>query len=180
MARSGKFVAFLRIAHVFHRFVEDLQELLATAQNNGYKKACFFVLDPDDMKGGSPQLGDAYTTCPDLVKGSEKFYILFPKTDLEMILYPYIPVNYVETLALDQIKLTTASAIIYKMNYQMKPLAVILGHGFQKSHDELVRQGQISSDYTDPAYIKNLLDGILYFNSTSFVSTPSMSNPWDN
>jgi hypothetical protein len=25
MARSGKFVAFLRIAHVFHRFVEDLQ-----------------------------------------------------------------------------------------------------------------------------------------------------------
>ena len=159
---------------------DGTKELLACAQNNGYHKACLIVLDPYNMNGGSPQLGDAYTTSPGLERGTEKYYILFPKTDLELIKFPNGQMGTIQQLQSNQLKMMTTSLIIFVMNDLFECLSVVPGHGFKSLHDEMKREGQISSDYNDPSYTQKLRDGILYFNGTAFVSTPSMSNPWDN
>ncbi|MCG2815046.1 MAG: hypothetical protein L6425_03795 [Candidatus Aminicenantes bacterium] len=159
---------------------DGIKELLIGAQNNGYKKACLIVLDPYNMNGGSPQLGDAYTTSPELERGTEKYYILFPNTDVELIKFPFTGIGIIRRPQSDQIKIESTINIIFVMNHQFECLSVVLGHFFRKHHDEMKRQGQISSDYTDPAYTQKILGGILYFNGTAFVSTPTMSNPWGN
>ncbi len=59
------------------------KEILAVGQNNEHDKGCFLAFDPTEVGGGSPQKVEKYV-CPELAPGTEKEYILFPRTDADL------------------------------------------------------------------------------------------------
>ncbi|MBM3296042.1 MAG: hypothetical protein FJY83_00400 [Candidatus Aminicenantes bacterium] len=55
-------------------------EILCAGQNNDYNRACLFVLDPEEVRGRSPQEGASARRFLGIEAGAEKAYLLFPRS----------------------------------------------------------------------------------------------------
>jgi hypothetical protein len=153
------------------------KEIIAAGTNNEYKKGFLAVLDSGDVKGGSPQQLDKYT-CPALEKGSEKYYILLPRTDLDKIEQPIEHV--VELVFLENGNLSVimqSTNIYYEFNPRFELVHIDPTHTFEQRHKEAVRKGKINSRLDD-RYLQQLAENILYFNGKQWTTTPAMSNEW--
>lgn len=61
---------------------DGLAEIVCGGQNNDYDRACLFVLDPARLRGGSPQTSDLPGRFRGIEAGSEKAYLLLPRSIL--------------------------------------------------------------------------------------------------
>ena len=157
------------------------QEILVSGCNNEYKKGCFAVFDPEKMSGGSPQRGREFS-CPDLDRGSEIFYILAPRTDVDMA-----DVN-ISLEALTEIKplnngrvsmMTIQTGLFFEFSPRLELADIKPSHRFDILHQTALLAGKIKSELNE-AYYENLKKDIRYFDgkTKTWVNYPAMSNPW--
>jgi hypothetical protein len=150
------------------------KEIVGGGVNNEYGKACLVVFDSRRIKGSSPQLEPEYT-CQELEPGSEMYYILLPRTyvDLEDG-YPVEGINEIDILKDNRISVeTNLSKIIYKFDYnlalQEHPWS---SHGFEIQHRKALAEGKIKSTLNEE-YWKKLAKGMLFWDGQSWVSHPT-------
>ncbi|MCJ7582913.1 MAG: VCBS repeat-containing protein [Candidatus Aminicenantes bacterium] len=155
------------------------KELIVSGMNNEYRKGCLVVFDPSNINGGSYQ-EEEYTKSEKLEKGTEKYYILFPQTDIAITNSWYGNIRIMNFLNNGVLELEEYGTVLfYHLNYNLEVINILDGHRFQELHAEAKRAGIISS-VLNSDYIKNLLENVLYWNGSTWVHEPAMSNPWKN
>jgi hypothetical protein len=156
---------------------DNKKEIVACGTNNEYKKGCLVVFDGDQIHGGSPQKIEEYK-CNNLKAGSEKYYILLPRTDIELINYAITScgqINILESKNISVQIVDTKNYFIFDTDFEIQ--GVTITHTFAMMHKEAVRSGKINSTL-NKQYKEDLKKGILYWNGYEWTTTPSMSNPW--
>jgi len=152
------------------------REIIAAGMNNEYKKGCVVVFDPRNIYGGSPQKDPNYK-CNELEPGSEKYYILIPRTDVEKGELIVGCCWQVTALKSGYISVTlTYNNIFFEFNNDFELQNIQLSHSFELLHRRAAKEGKITSTLNDQ-YIKDL-SYLLYYDGTGWTSTPSMANEW--
>jgi hypothetical protein len=147
-------------------------EILFAGLNNEYQKGCLVIFEADRIGGSSPQMRDEFR-CPELDRGSEKYYILFLRTDVDIIAYPVEAVGGLNILKNMNISLTAAvSKIMYTLSPDLVMESVTFSHGFMQLHNEAVAEGKIKSTM-DEKYRADIKNGILYYDGQGWTSKPT-------
>jgi hypothetical protein len=154
------------------------EELIVGSMNNEHAKPSLIVFDASDIQGCSPQENDYYR-CNHLRPGTEKYYLLFPRIDflrLEMMMEPIAKINILKNGLLS---VTTGySCLFYEFDRKFELQNIGLSHRFQMKHKKAVAEGITTSELDDD-YIKNLEQGLLYWNGEKWVSEPAMNKKWE-
>lgn len=154
------------------------KEIIFVGVNNEYGKGCLVVFDSALINGASPQSGDY--KCKELEPGSEKYYILFPRTDVDLI---KSTVNYLANIDILENRLlsvtTGYTTIIFELNFNLELQTVQFSHTFEQLHKMALAEGKIKSELNED-YKKTLEDGLLYYDGENWTSKPEMSNPWQS
>ena len=178
-SRLGEYWNSGRLAH--YNLVDlnndGTKEMVLVGMNNEYKKGCLIVFDLNNIKGSSPQSKDNYK-CSSLEPGSEKFYILFPRTDVDMRNTETEAMILIEPLNNQRLSVKSQVGKIYfELDFNFVLLAINFSDDFRQLHKQLFEEKKISSKL-DSNYEMDLLKGLLYFDSKNWIAKPSMSNPW--
>ena len=145
-------------------------EILVAGLNNEYNTGCLVVFDWNRVKGSSPQGKDFL--CQGCMKGTEKHYILFPRTDVDQVENPVEAIDMIYPLKTKQIAVKTQwSTIYYIFNYKLELQDVHLSHLFKQKHRLACFEGKIHSEL-DAKYEKRLAQGLLYFHGQTWSSFP--------
>lgn len=153
------------------------KEIIVGGINNEYDKGCVVVFDPGDVRGGSPQK-KPYYKCNELKPGSEKYYILFPRTDVEEgkqavgNCWRLIPLKSGHISVI-----LKYNNIFFEFNNDFELQDIQISHSFELLHHKAVKAGEITSTLDDQ-YIQDLESRLLYYNGKDWTSEPSMANEW--
>jgi len=147
------------------------EELIVVGVNNEYKGGCLAVFDTARISGASPQTGKY--TCREYQPGSELYYVTVPYTDLsaamgiivEGFVYAFITEN-------DRISATYGPSMFYEFDFGLACVQVSYGHGYEKRHGDMAREGKLTSVLGD-AYTRALRDGVRWWNGSAWVSEPT-------
>ncbi|MGD9347784.1 MAG: VCBS repeat-containing protein [Candidatus Aminicenantes bacterium] len=154
------------------------EEVVVSGCNNEYGKACLIVFDSDQVKGCSPQHPDY--RCSELEDGMEKYYILFPRTEIDILESPVESIRTLEKLRNNRLSLrTTHSQIIYELDQNLILMDIRFSHAFEMKHKEALLEGRIRRTL-DNEHRRLCEEGILYFNGKEWVPEPTMTNYWKN
>jgi hypothetical protein len=149
---------------------DGTKEILAAGTNNEYGKACLIVLDPRNMHGGSPQTEDEFK-CPDFPKGTEEYYLLFPRTDVDLI--ESFPREAMDRIDLPENRVIRVmpriSRMYFELDYSLAVLRAKSTYDFEIKHEKLLREGKIQSRL-DGAYFETLKNGVLYWDGRAWVA----------
>jgi hypothetical protein len=155
---------------------DGTKDILAVGTNNEYEKACLIVLDPRNMHGFSPQLKAKYQ-CAEFPPGTEKFYILFPRTDVDKITSP--PRDAMDRIIILQdhiIKATPQfSRIDYEFDYELGIVNIVRHYAFDFEYDKLRQEGRITGVLNDD-YDERLKAGLQYWNGREWVAHRAASH----
>lgn len=170
----------------FNEFVyEDLDsdgriEIVAGGVNNDYGKAFVLVFNPLNLSGAAPQ-PDPERKFKSIGPGSEKYYILIPRTDVDLQDgYPVDATASIESTKNKEISvLSVRSKLYYEFSYGLEFLRIRRSHGFLVMHKKAFDEGKVRS-VLDDAYFENLGKGVRYWDGVAkrWSATPAMSNPW--
>ena len=153
------------------------KEIIISGVNNEYKEAFLAVFDSSDVRGSSPQQVERYT-CRELGPSSAKYYIRFPRTDVDLLKKQLEYCWEVRQLKNGHFQARMQNSdLYYELNSKFEVVRVVVSNHFQFMHRTAVREGKISSTLNDE-YIKNIKNGVRYYNGKEWVSKPSMANPW--
>jgi hypothetical protein len=151
-------------------------EMIVSGCNNEYGNACLIVFDPYRVEGCSFQ-SDSYRSA-DYKKGTEKYYILFPRTELDILISPVEYIMAIEKLKNNRLSLRTRhSQIIFELNYNLEINDVRLTHTFEINNADAIRNGKIT-EIPDEEYLRRLKEGLLYFDGNDWSSEPTIANYW--
>lgn len=152
-------------------------ELIVAAMNNEYAKPSLIVFDISLIEGSSPQNKEFYK-CNEFKPGSEKYYVLFPKVEEVFIEGLMESISRIDILKNNRIRATSAgSNIIYEFDYGLILQDVRLSHSFQYKYERAYAEGKIDSELSEE-YIRNLAQGLLYYDGKNWVSYPAMTSYW--
>ncbi|MCJ7587245.1 MAG: VCBS repeat-containing protein [Candidatus Aminicenantes bacterium] len=160
---------------------DSREEILMAGLNNEFGKGCLIVFEPDRIAGSSPQLNPDYT-CRDLPPGSETYYLLLPRTDLDEVEYPVNCVLSIDVLQNRRLSLIMdLSRIFFELTPDLDVVYVHTSHAFQQKRAAALREGKVRGP-ADKAYFEKLRRGVLYWNGTDWVSTrtPNLHNYKEN
>jgi len=156
------------------------REILLVGQNNAYRRPCLVVLDVNSMKGISPS--KMPFECPELAKGSEIYYLLFPLSELDLFNNPGIALCNINILSNRHIKVeTTFSNVIYELNFKLELEYITLSHIFERKYNDAYREGKLKTaldDKTKEIIQKKLMNGIDYYDGKNWTRGGAMSNKW--
>jgi hypothetical protein len=156
------------------------KEIIAVGQNNEYAKACIVVFNQNHLKGSSPQINSEYK-CDNLSAGSELFYILLPRTDLDILESPTETIRFIQVQSNRQILADTLfSGIYFRFDFNLNLQGVRLSHAFERLHNKLFLEGKIKSELDKEKHRKELANGLLYYDGEKWANHHAMSNPWNN
>jgi hypothetical protein len=152
-------------------------EILAVGTNNEYERAFLAVFDPRTVRGYSPQSRERYL-CKTAVPGTEEYYVLFPRTDVDRFLSPLREVMESITITNNQtlrLVLQFSRLAIY-LDFQCRPAEISNGSEFRHLHDQLVQEGRIAS-VLNAEYVDAYKKGITYWTGKGWTSVPSRVGP---
>jgi hypothetical protein len=154
---------------------DGIKEIIAGGNNNEYGSGCLAVFDPGLLSGVSPH-GSPDFRCSELNPGSELFYILLPRTDVDLAEnYPVDAVATVNVLENRRIQAKTSlTDIYYQFSLDFLEKDVILSHGFIQAHEKARREGKIRSRLNSE-YEHELIKGIRYWGGDEWLSEPLLS-----
>jgi hypothetical protein len=160
---------------------DGVPALVLVGTNNEYHRGFLAVLDPDSVWGCSPQ-GEEYR-CPELKPGSELFYILFPRTEVDRLEFSQREViSTVDVLNNNRLMVVAQlSRVIYELNRHMEVDTVILSDGFREKYRKYQAEGKIFSGSLDEeAYSESLAKAVVYFDGERWTTTPARNknNLW--
>jgi hypothetical protein len=144
-------------------------EMIAGGVNNQYGPFVA-VFDPNHVEGCSPQSGEFRSDT--LPPGSEKYYLIFPRTDVSLARGDIVEgVRDMGITGDKRIMVDTEYNLFFYFGFDLRCLSVDWGHGFMRKHNELVAEGKIRSDLSDP-YRETMKKKIRYWDGSRFVSEP--------
>jgi hypothetical protein len=149
---------------------DGVKEIIAGGNNNEYGRGCLAVFDRGSIAGGSPQ-DNVNFQCSDLKPGSELYYILLPRTDVDLVEnYPCDGIVTVDVLENRRIQVKTdLTDLYYQFSMSFFKKDVILSHGFIQAHEKARREGKVQSLLNDE-YENNLINGIRYWDGDKWTS----------
>ena len=165
---------------------DGVKEIIAGGNNNEYGQGCLAVLEAGSLAGSSPHSSPAFR-CPELQPGSERFYVLLPRTDVDLMEnYPVDAVITVDILDNRRIQAKTNLAdIYYQFSLDFFDKEVILSHGFIQAHEKARLEGKIQSALNNE-YEDNLIKGIRYWDGDKWSPDPvirqsrNQGSAWDH
>ena len=173
---SGEFTNWGRFQDIAYLDLDrdGKKEVLVAGVNDEYRTGFLAAFDSSDIRGSSPQTENA--ACKDCGAGSERYYLIFPRTDVDEILAPdKESIESLQILQNGQVQLCTAvSNIFFILDSQLRPMDIQGSGSFWLRHRELRAAGKISSVLND-AYYENLKKGVHYWDGSQWTSTPTMN-----
>jgi len=152
------------------------KEIVTVGCNNEYGKGCLIAFDLKLIRGCSPQSDDY--RCRELGAGTEKYYVLFPRSDVDMCMTPVDSISMAKILKNGNLYCRSGhSALIYELNHNLEPVDVRFSHKFEQKHKELLMDGKIDSRL-DEEYRQNLHQGFLYYDGEKWVPEPTLNRNW--
>ena len=158
---------------------DDKLEIVALGVHNGFNSAILFTVDPENLNGQTPTVGDYSFIGLETVR--PKTLISFLPCDLTK--YHNIRMNSAvgSTLMFDNGSKefrflihegidTDCRSVHYRFDKNLKFLSVSPGNGYEEERDMLVRQGKLSPPLTNTKeYEKMLRDKITYWENDNWV-----------
>jgi hypothetical protein len=161
-------------ALMVHDFEGDgKSELLLGGVNNEFRKPFLAVFESDAIQGGSPQSDPAFQSRA-LLPGSQKRYLLLPRTDIARALSPMESIGIINLLGNDRIEAVVGdvdSVLYYEFDFGLTTGRVRGSHSFEKAHREALAAGKIHSRL-DAEYYRALENDILSWNGAAWVRLP--------
>jgi len=158
---------------------DEQEEIVAVGRNDEFKRPCLFVFDWRDVKGGSPQgPGRAFS---ELKPGSEKIYILFPRTALDELKKSDGSLREVQLLSNERIRvMTDLSDVFYEFNFLGRLLSVDLSSSYERQYVDFFRKGLLTGAFDSDRIRRELAAGLLYYDGSSktWGPRPALVNPW--
>ena len=151
------------------------KEIIISGMNDEYGCGFVAVFDSSRVSGASPQ-SDKYE-CNNCAPGSEKYYILFPRTDVDKVMKPdKIAIDQMRFLQNNRLELKTqVSLIFFELDFSFQVQDVKGSDYFRNAHRKLKAEGKITSTLDD-AYYEELKKGVLYWDGRQWTSTPTMNS----
>jgi hypothetical protein len=159
---------------------DGISEIIIGATNNGLNRAAIAVLDPRNLSGHSPS--DLSHTPDGVGPGAEKYYIIFPRTDLQILspikrnsiksletVEQYLEVTVVESTPLEPL------GPIFLIDGNMRCVKVNDEDRFVKFHQRMEAEGKLTQKL-DLAYYENLRKGVQYWDGVKFVNYVTMNS----
>ena len=155
------------------------KEVIIIGMNDEYRCGFLAVFDSSRVSGSSPQ-SERYK-CKNCGPGSEKYYILFPRTDVDKTLKPdKVSIDQILLLKNHRIQLQAQiSHIFFELDFSLRVQDIKGSDSFRRQHRDLKAAGKITS-VLDDAYYEELKSGVLYWDGTEWTSTPTMNRKWNN
>jgi hypothetical protein len=162
---------------------DGTEELFFAGENNALDAACLAILDPRRIVGHSP-LNHEFV--PDnLEAGTEKYYIIFPRTDLETLS------NHPRNVAYELQVSGSASfhvgcqesfpeggyAVFYEFDSSFRVRKAILSDDFVAFHRQMEAEGRLHKKL-DEEYTSDLLKAVRYWDGEKFVPEPTMNRKY--
>lgn len=154
------------------------KELIFTGKNNEYRKPCLVVFDSAWVEGGSPQTLDSYRS-PQAGQGTEKLYLLFPKTDVDRIEDPGgDSFAGIQPLQNNRLGLWTYFTLIcYEFDGRDRITSVRLSDTFRRKYERYRDEGRIeAAELDETSYTDALAAGVLYHNGREWTSEPFLKS----
>ena len=146
-------------------------EIIAGGTNNEYRSGVLAVFKPAQIHGASPQTSDEYIS-KGLDPGTQEFYILLPRTDVDAVGVHQEAVAAVEVLKNDRISLVMLfSGIYYEFGFDFKTVEVRSGHRFERLHALATLEGKVKSVAND-GYFKDLRARIRFWGRKGWSAQP--------
>jgi hypothetical protein len=154
---------------------DSQREILLCGTNNEFESPCVIVFGLNSIKGGSP--GKSTNSWQDIEKGTEKYYLIFPRTDADRFYFANDGFKTIDNLSNNRLAVCTINSnISYELDYKLMLLDIRISHSFKELYNSAINEGIISTDIDDQ--IKKLAENILYFNGEKWTAAPAMSNSW--
>jgi hypothetical protein len=152
-------------------------DVILSGVNNEKKAGFLAVFDSTTINGGSPQEEGEFIN-KDLRPGSEIYYILVPRTDVDMAKFAVETLEEVASLKNGRISAKTShTGLYYEFGPDLRVLDIKDSHLIQQLHKELLLQGVVSS-VLGPSYLNNLKNRVLYWTAYGWTNQPTAHNPW--
>jgi hypothetical protein len=153
-------------------------EILCSGQNNGYERACLFLLDPRHMSGASPQ--DEKSRFEGKDPGSELFYVLLPVSFLAKLKGPgqaAFPIDVASSGRFSTI--TQFDYLKFDFGPDLKMLAPVVSHSFRRAYADALDKGAKLPPLDVERLTAELTAGILYYDgkTQTWVNRWARSNP---
>ncbi len=145
-------------------------ELVLVGTNNEYLKGCLIVLDPLNAWGSSPQTGEYRS--PDLPPGTEKYYLLFPRTEVDMLEDVREAMDFIKSIGSGRfIVRALMSSLFFRFNRDLGLDAVIDSDTFWRKYQKYQDLGRIPAGVQDPeSFRRTLAKGLLYWDGSRWVT----------
>ncbi|MCK5004859.1 MAG: hypothetical protein KAS21_07215 [Candidatus Aminicenantes bacterium] len=166
-----------RIAdYAFHDLNNDgIKEVILAGMNNEYNKGCLTILNSDKISGFSPQLKDNYKY-RNWIKGSEKYYLLLPRTIIDKMSPSRTYANNIIVLKNGSLSIKMwPSGVYFEFDNNFNILSVNLSDAFMNKMK--TTQEFIKNEFSAEEYVNDIKKGIQYFNGKEWVPEPASSNP---
>lgn len=155
------------------------KEIIIAGINNEYRKGFLAVFSSTLVRGGSPQKKNYYI-CTDLEPGTEKYYILIPRTDISLLEFVQEGVNQLNILKNKRLSiLSTPSNVFFEFNYNLEIQEPRFSTVFEALNKKVVSEGKVNRVLNEE-YRKNLVQGLLYYDGKTWVSHHAMNMNWKN
>jgi hypothetical protein len=157
---------------------DGVEELLFAGQNNRFGRACLLVLDPRNIHGGAPV---PKGSVPENIKGgTEKYYVIFPPSDLEQKWVDITNQAIEMTIRADGLIEVVIMEVLqdyrpemyYYLDSTMTCVRVRGSDHFTAAHKMYEKEGRITRPLND-AFYEDLRRSVLYWNGEKFVTTPT-------
>ena len=169
------------ISFLLHKDLDNdgIEEILLGGVNNGLNRAALAVLDPRCISGHAPT---TQSYVPEGVgQGTEKFYIVFPRSDLqilagqkrnEMNMVKLLPSGF-ETQIIEFVKDQRVGPI-FQFNNAVECTKLNDEDQFVRVHQRLEEEGKLTKKL-NVQYYEELRQGVQYWDGEKFVHEPTMN-----
>jgi hypothetical protein len=156
---------------------DGTKEIIVSGLNNQYGKGCVIAFDPRKIEGCSPNGGSF--RCVELKPGTEKYYLLFPRTDVDLLLNASESIAYINILNNQRLSiLAELSSVYFELNDDLELENVRLSNKFREDFQEGFLDGKINGPLNEMKYSEKLGKRLLYWDGQNWVSTPTMTSYW--
>ncbi len=146
-------------------------EIIGGGTNNEYRSGFLAVFQADRIRGASPQSKDEYV-CRGLDPGSQEFYVLLPRTDVDATLPGQPAVAAIEVLKNDRISAVMFSTdLYYEFGFDLRTTEVRSSHPFEQLHARAVAEGKVTSILND-GYFEDLKGRIRFWGRNGWSARP--------
>jgi len=178
IAENGRAAGFQKARYSLNDFLLNNvdagghRELIVVGTNNEYRRGCLIVFDSTDIRGSSPQTKEEYVS-KEPGPGSEKSYVLLPRTDLEINQALQGSIVSVDRLSNGELSMVMKSTVLnYEFSSDLSRHEVRSSHQFEQAYTKALREGTVQGELNQE-YYSRLNEGIRYWTGKEWTPTPT-------